>query len=137
MLTLFLELLTFFTNTVLLACILGISVGCLAADSKRNFLPYTPLMLIIGFASAHLVEWQRHMANSIIDVAIMAAIALLLLAPYYAGLFLSLIVSALVPMEYFLGMDRLATGETSVRLKVDTTWECGVRLQPDPRIRSS
>ena len=81
MLTLFLELLTCFTNTVLLACILGISVGCLAADSKRNFLPYTPLMLIIGFASAHLVEWQRHMANSIIDVAIMAAIALLLLAP--------------------------------------------------------
>ncbi len=70
-------------------------------------------------------------------VAIMAAIALLLLAPYYAGLFLSLIVSALVPMEYFLGMDRLATGETSVRLKADATWECGVRLQPDHRIRSS
>ncbi len=30
------------------------------------------------------------------------------LGPYYAGLFLSLIISALVPMEYFLGMDRTA-----------------------------
>ncbi len=99
MLTLFLERLTFFTNTALLACIPWISVGCLAANSKRNFLPYTPLMLNIGFASTHLVEWQRHMANSIIDVASMAAIALLLLAPYYAGLFLSLSVSALVPMD--------------------------------------
>ena len=28
------------------------------------------------------------------------------LGPYYAGLFLSLTISALVPMEYFLGMDR-------------------------------
>ncbi len=30
------------------------------------------------------------------------------LGPYYAGLFLSLIISALVPMEDFLGMDRTA-----------------------------
>ncbi len=30
------------------------------------------------------------------------------LGPYYAGLFLSLIISALVPMEYFLGMERTA-----------------------------
>jgi hypothetical protein len=30
------------------------------------------------------------------------------LAPYYAGLFISLIISALVPMEYFLGLDRTA-----------------------------
>ena len=30
------------------------------------------------------------------------------LGPYYAGLIVSLIVSALVPMEYFLGMDRTA-----------------------------
>jgi len=29
------------------------------------------------------------------------------LGPYYAGLFLSLTISALVPMEYFLGMDRM------------------------------
>ena len=59
-LTLFLELtcirwfpshvlfLTFFTNTVLLASILGISVGCLAANRKSNLLLWTPLILMIG-----------------------------------------------------------------------------------------
>ena len=30
------------------------------------------------------------------------------LGPYYVGLFISMVVSALVPMEYFLGMDRTA-----------------------------
>ena len=55
LLTLFLELtcirwfpshvlfLTFFTNTVLLASILGIAVGCLAANRKSNLLLWTPL----------------------------------------------------------------------------------------------
>src|SRR5687768_10005262 len=80
LLTLFLELacirwfpshvlfLTFFTNTVLLACMLGISVGCLAAGRKENFLAWTPFVLIVGLASAHLVEWQRRVSNSVIDV---------------------------------------------------------------------
>ena len=57
-LTLFLELtcirwfpshvlfLTFFTNTVLLASILGIAVGCLAANRKSNLLLWTPLVLM-------------------------------------------------------------------------------------------
>jgi hypothetical protein len=79
-LTLFLELtcirwfpshvlfLTFFTNTVLLASILGISVGCLAANRKSNLLLWTPLVLVIALGSAHLVEWQRQAANSVIDV---------------------------------------------------------------------
>mgnify|MGYP003694744899 CR=1 FL=1 len=60
LLTLFLELtcirwfpshvlfLTFFTNTVLLASILGIAVGCLAANRKSNLLLWTPLILIVG-----------------------------------------------------------------------------------------
>src|SRR5689334_16542709 len=30
--------LTFFTNTVLLACFLGMSLGCLAANHPRNYL---------------------------------------------------------------------------------------------------
>ena len=67
-LTLFLELtcirwfpshvlfLTFFTNTVLLASILGISVGCLAANRKSNLLIWTPLILMIGLGSAHFVD---------------------------------------------------------------------------------
>ena len=80
LLTLFLELtcirwfpshvlfLTFFTNTVLLACILGIAVGCLAARRHANLLAWTRLMLIIGLGSAHLVDWQRQSTNSVIDV---------------------------------------------------------------------
>ena len=78
-LTLFLELtcirwfpshvlfLTFFTNTVLLASILGISVGCLAANRKSNLLMWTPLILMIGarqrasrrMAAADLGEHHR------------------------------------------------------------------------------
>src|SRR4030095_9144388 len=80
LLTLFLELtcirwfpshvlfLTFFTNTVLLASILGISVGCLAARRKSNLLFWTPLVLVLALGSAHLVEWQRGASASIIDV---------------------------------------------------------------------
>ena len=63
LLTLFLELtcirwfpshvlfLTFFTNTVLLACILGIAVGCLAAQRTANLLAWTPLMLSMASAA--------------------------------------------------------------------------------------
>ena len=112
LLTLFLELacirwfpshvlfLTFFTNTVLLACILGISVGCLAANAKRSFLPYTPLMLIIGFASAHLVEWQRHMANSIIDVGNQASPQMVFFGVEYQARDLSTFV---IPIEALCG----------------------------------
>jgi SAM-dependent methyltransferase len=48
--------LTFFTNTVLLACFLGMSVGCLAAGRKRNYLAMTPVLLALAVAAAHGVE---------------------------------------------------------------------------------
>jgi hypothetical protein len=48
--------LTFFTNTVLLACFLGMSVGCLAARSKRDFLPWTPALLALALVAAFGVE---------------------------------------------------------------------------------
>ena len=51
--------LTFFTNTVLLACFLGMSVGCLAADRPRNYLTGTPFLLALALGAAHLVEWAR------------------------------------------------------------------------------
>ena len=38
--------LTFFTNVVLLASFLGMSVGCLAASHRRNYLTWTPLLLV-------------------------------------------------------------------------------------------
>jgi SAM-dependent methyltransferase len=48
--------LTFFTNTVLLACFLGMSVGCLSAGSKRDFLTWTPALLGLALAGAFGVE---------------------------------------------------------------------------------
>jgi hypothetical protein len=49
--------LTFFTNTVLLACFLGMSVGCLLAGSQRNWLSWTPLLLCLALVSGHGVEY--------------------------------------------------------------------------------
>src|SRR3984893_7122504 len=51
--------LTFFTNTVLLACFLGISVGCLAVNRPRSYLVWTPLWLALALGGAHGIEWGR------------------------------------------------------------------------------
>ena len=48
--------LTFFTNVVLLACFLGMSVGCLAANHRRNYLRWTPVVLVVAMTAAHVVE---------------------------------------------------------------------------------
>src|SRR5438046_5443783 len=48
--------LTFFTNVVLLASFLGMSVGCLAAGHRRNYLTWTPILLVVALAAAHAVE---------------------------------------------------------------------------------
>lgn len=60
--------LTFFTNTVLLACFLGMSVGCLAAQRKRNYLVWTPVLLALALAAAQWVEWERQRTGSIVNV---------------------------------------------------------------------
>ncbi len=60
--------LTFFTNTVLLACFLGMSVGCLAAARRRNFLVGTPVILAAGMAAAHLVERWRVDVQKLVGV---------------------------------------------------------------------
>src|SRR5438445_13867835 len=36
------------SNVVLLACFLGMSVGCLAANRRRNYLPWTPVFLVMA-----------------------------------------------------------------------------------------
>jgi spermidine synthase len=60
--------LTFFTNTVLLACFLGMSVGCLAAHRHTNYLRWTPFFLAIGLLAAHGVERTRSGFERIVDV---------------------------------------------------------------------
>ncbi|HJZ81153.1 MAG TPA: hypothetical protein VKD91_12440 [Pyrinomonadaceae bacterium] len=60
--------LTFFTNVVLLASFLGMSVGCLAAGSDRNYLKWTPLLLVVVLATAHAVENRSARFAKFVDV---------------------------------------------------------------------
>jgi hypothetical protein len=60
--------LTFFTNTVLLASFLGLSLGCLAARHRRTYLRLTPLMLVISLAAGIGMESVRLALQDIIDV---------------------------------------------------------------------
>ena len=111
-LTLFLELtcirwfpshvlfLTFFTNTVLLASILGIAVGCLAAGAKSNLLLWTPLILMVALASAHFVEWQRQVNAGVIDVGNQASPQMVFFGVEYQARDLS---SFVIPIESICG----------------------------------
>jgi spermidine synthase len=60
--------LTFFTNVVLLACFLGMSVGCLLARRKHDFLGWTPLLLGLALAAAHGVDFMRTQLNVGVDL---------------------------------------------------------------------
>ena len=60
--------LTFFTNTVLFASYLGLSLGCLAARHKRNYLPWTPLLLVVAIAAGAGMESVRLALQDIVDV---------------------------------------------------------------------
>jgi SAM-dependent methyltransferase len=49
--------LTFFTNLVLMACFLGISVGCLAARKPRNYIETTIPLVLVTMAMAFGLLW--------------------------------------------------------------------------------
>jgi hypothetical protein len=51
--------LTFFTNTVLLASFLGLSLGCLATGHTRNYLSLTPVLLVAGIGAGTAMESVR------------------------------------------------------------------------------
>src|ERR1700722_13300614 len=61
--------LQFFTNVVLLACFLGMSCGCMAAHSRRDWLGSFPV-LALGTVVAALTIWAVYEAWSgfVIDV---------------------------------------------------------------------
>ncbi|QJW96199.1 spermidine synthase [Frigoriglobus tundricola] len=48
--------LTFFVNLVLLACFVGMSVGCLVARRQTNLLRHTPYWLVVGIGSGLLIN---------------------------------------------------------------------------------
>ena len=60
--------LTFFTNVVLLASFLGMSVGCLAAGRKRSYLTWTPFLLVIALAAAQAIEISSISLMQFVDV---------------------------------------------------------------------
>src|SRR5271166_1233518 len=60
--------LTFFTNIVLLACFLGMSVGCLAAARTQRYLTWTPALLALAVASAQMVDQFRPALRPLLDV---------------------------------------------------------------------
>ncbi len=58
--------LTFFTNAVLLASFLGLSLGCLRAK-KRDLSGWTPFALAVTMAAAHAVERLRPLLEPRLD----------------------------------------------------------------------
>jgi spermidine synthase len=60
--------LTFFTNTILLACFLGLSLGCLAARHKRNYLALTPVLVLVALVAGGAMESLRVALQDILDV---------------------------------------------------------------------
>jgi hypothetical protein len=59
--------LTFFTNVMLLAAFLGISVGCLAASRRRSYLAWTPALLLVALGASYLIEWERQRTGSVVS----------------------------------------------------------------------
>ena len=60
--------LTFFTNMVLLSAFLGMSLGCLAAGHKHDYLKWTPLLLVIVMVAAVGVEVSSGSFVKFVDV---------------------------------------------------------------------
>ncbi len=61
--------LTFFTNIVLLACFLGVSVGCLAAGRRWSFMNGFVPLLLLAIAAAYAVFWgYQRFSQVMIDV---------------------------------------------------------------------
>src|SRR5205823_11673128 len=61
--------LTFFTNIVLLATFLGMSVGCLAASSRRNWTPFVVPILLFAVILAYGSLWSYNRFSGVfVDV---------------------------------------------------------------------
>ncbi len=60
--------LTFFSNAVLLASFLGMSLGCLLADRARNYLALTAPLLFLAMLAAQLVGAHRDALQTVLRV---------------------------------------------------------------------
>jgi hypothetical protein len=60
--------LTFLTNTVLLASFLGMSLGCLAAGHRRNYLALTPTLLAVALIAGTAMDTVHSRLYRVIDM---------------------------------------------------------------------
>ncbi len=61
--------LTFFTNAVLLAAFVGMSIGCLLASRPNRMISKTPMWLAIALGTGLFAEAMRSQIESYVDVA--------------------------------------------------------------------
>ena len=92
--------LTFFTNTVLLACFLGMSLGCLAASHRRNYLKSTPFLLALAMLAASRVEVMQSQFGQVLDVGQNSAQVVFFGAEYDSG---SDVARFVIPVELVCG----------------------------------
>lgn len=92
--------LTFFTNVVLLACFLGMSVGCLAANQRRNYLIWTPFLLVVALIGALFVEISSGSFVKFLDVGHQASPQLVFFGTEYHSQDLS---RYAIPVEVLCG----------------------------------
>ena len=60
----YIRLLSYFSNFILLACFLGIGVGCLLAGSKRRLFPWFPLIQAAIVAAVYFVRLEVSVESS-------------------------------------------------------------------------
>src|SRR5947209_6352582 len=61
--------LTFFTNIVLMACFLGMSVGCLAASRPKDYIRAVLPLILLTIVLAHLSLWAyQSYSRVVVDV---------------------------------------------------------------------
>jgi SAM-dependent methyltransferase len=60
--------LTFFTNTVLLACFVGMSIGCLVARRPERLILQTPYTLALAVAAGLLTDLNSESLNALFEV---------------------------------------------------------------------
>jgi len=77
--------LTFFSNAMLLASFLGMSLGCLLADRPRNYLVFTGPLLFVAMFAAQIVGAERDVLQAVLRVGDPLAPQLVFFGTEYAA----------------------------------------------------
>jgi spermidine synthase len=77
--------LTFFSNAMLLASFLGMSLGCLVADRARNYITLTAPLLFVAMLAAQLIGARRDALQTVLRVGDSLAPQLVFFGTEYAA----------------------------------------------------